>query len=86
VDGIFLGLLLEKGVCYHYHGAKKPHAIPRITFYEEVLLLLISMFLLRCESLGMNMKLVILFSCGGKWCVMELVEVMQIQKKIRTLS
>ncbi len=27
VDGNFLGLLFEKGVCCHYHGAKKPHAI-----------------------------------------------------------
>ncbi len=27
VDGNFLGLLLEKGVYCHYHGAKKPHAI-----------------------------------------------------------
>jgi hypothetical protein len=40
--------------------------IHRTTSYEEVLLLLINMFLIRCESLGMNMKLVVLFSCGGE--------------------
>jgi molybdopterin-guanine dinucleotide biosynthesis protein len=27
VDGKFVGLVLEKGVCCHYHGAKKPHVI-----------------------------------------------------------
>jgi hypothetical protein len=35
--------------------------------YEETLLLMISMFLRMCESLGVNMKFVILFSCGGEW-------------------
>jgi hypothetical protein len=41
--------------------------IPKSASYEKTLLLMISMFLKMCESLGMSMKFVVLFSCGGEW-------------------
>ncbi len=70
MDGKFFGLLHEKGVCCHCMALKNHLLsygiiIHKSASYEETLLMMISMFLRMCESLGMSMKFFVLFSCGG---------------------
>jgi hypothetical protein len=72
MDEKFLGLLSEKAGCCHCHGTKNcllscHIVIHKKTFEEETLMLMISLFLKVCESLGMSIMFVVLLLYGGEW-------------------
>ncbi len=75
MDEKFLGLVCEKVGCCHCQGIENYLLSCRIVIHrraswEKTFLLMISLFLRACESLGMNIMFVVLLLYGGEWCML----------------